>query len=93
MKKLTVFYLESCPYCVKAQKALKELKAENPAYEKADIQWIEESRNQKIADNYDYYYVPCVFCGNEKLYECSPADDYGTIKQKFEAALKTAAEG
>ena len=39
MKKLTVFYLENCPYCVKAQKALKELKAENPAYEKADIQW------------------------------------------------------
>ena len=91
MKKLTIFYLEDCPYCRKAEDALKELKSENSGYEKVEIQWIEESRRPEIADKYNYYYVPCIFCGSEKLYECSPADNYSEIKKQFESALKAAA--
>ena len=46
---------------------------------------------KEIADKYNYYYVPCIFCGSEKLYECSPADNYSEIKRQFESALKAAA--
>jgi glutaredoxin len=92
MKKLKIFYLENCPYCRKAADAYKELKSENPGFEKVETEWIEESRCPEIADRYDYYYVPTVFCDEEKLYECSPADDYGKIKRNFELALKAAAE-
>ena len=92
MKNLTVFYLENCPYCRKAADAVKELKAENPDFEKVEAEWIEESRNPEIAEKYNYYYVPCVFLGGEKLYECSPSDGSDEIKRRFEAAFKTAAE-
>ena len=67
-------------------------KEENPDFEKVEAEWIEESRNPEIAEKYNYYYVPCVFLGGEKLYECSPSDGYGEIKRRFEAAFRTAAE-
>ena len=91
MKKLKIFYLENCPYCRKAADAYKELKSENPGFEKVETEWIEESRRPEIADSYDYYYVPTVFCDEKKLYECSPADDYGEIKRNLALALKAAA--
>lgn len=92
MKKLTVFYLKTCPYCRKAFDAVKELLAEEPHYGDADMEWIEESENPEIADRYDYYRVPSIFCGDEKLYECDPKDDYSEIRLQFEKALKLAAE-
>ncbi|MBQ3356088.1 MAG: glutathione S-transferase N-terminal domain-containing protein [Oscillospiraceae bacterium] len=91
MKELKIFYLEGCPYCRKAAEALMELKTETPAYEKVRIEWIEETRSPEIAGKYDYYYVPSIFCGEEKLYECSPRDNYGEIKRQLETALHTAA--
>ncbi len=92
MKKLTVFYLESCPYCIKAKKAEMEIKTSNTSLQKVEIEWIEESLHPDIADAYDYYRVPSVFDGKTKLYECSPKDDYNTIKNNFEKAMKTIAE-
>lgn len=35
-----------------------------------------------------YYNVPTVFLDNQKLYECSPSDDYDTIKSQMECAIK-----
>ena len=89
MKELKIFYLESCPYCRKAMKALKELKTENPDYENVKIKWIEETRSPEIADSCDYYWVPSIFYDEEKLYECSPGDDYNEIKRQVENALRT----
>ena len=90
--KLTVFYLDGCPYCRKAREAVLELKSENPSFEKVDIKWIEENANPEIADAYDYYRVPSIFSGDEKLYECSPGADYSEIKQQFERAMQSASE-
>ena len=90
MKTLTVFYLEGCPYCRNAAAAVKELRAQTPAYAAVPIEWIEERRSAKLADQYDYYNVPSVFCGADKLYECRPGDDYDTIRQHFESALEAA---
>lgn len=93
MNKLTIFYLEHCPYCKNAKLAVKELYAEDPALQKISIEWIEERQDPKRAEQYDYYYVPSVFMGNEKLYECSPSDDYGVIKQRFRQAMDKAIHG
>ena len=92
MKKLTIFYMESCPYCRKAVDAVKELRSGNSLYEKAEIEWIEETVQPDIADDFDYYYVPSIFCGDKKLYECSPKDDYNEIRRQVEGALKYAAK-
>ena len=87
MKKLTIFYLEGCPYCRDAARAVKELRAEAPGFLTVQIEWIEERRNAKIADRYDYYNVPSIFFGDVKLYECKHGDDYGTIKQQVKRAV------
>lgn len=92
MQKLTIFYLKNCPYCLKAMDAVKELQSETPAYQSVAMEWIEETLRPEIADNYDYYYVPCIFYGKEKLYECSPKDDYREIKRQFARAFAAVAE-
>ena len=90
MKTLKIFYLETCPYCINAKRALKELQYSDPAYAEIGIEWIEESREPALADTYDYYRVPSVFCCEKKLYECDPGDSYSDIKRNLEEALKTA---
>lgn len=90
MKKLKLFYLETCPYCINAQKALSELLTEHPSYESIEIEWIEESRDPFTAGRYDYYYVPAVFMGDQKLYEASPSHDYYAIREHLRDALNTA---
>lgn len=86
-KKLTVFYLDDCPYCWDMKRALEELYLENPAFRAIPTEWIEESREPRLAEKYDYYYVPSVFLGNRKLYEASPADRYADCKRKTRALL------
>jgi len=90
MKELTLFYLRDCPYCVNARRALHELEQEDPAYGEIPIRWIEESEQKTLADSYDYYYVPSVFLGAEKLWEARPADGYAAIRRKLRQALDTA---
>ena len=91
MKKLTLFYLEGCPYCDNARKALKELGEEKAEYAAAEIDWIEESRQPSLAGGYDYYYVPTVFLGEQKLYEAHPGESYedclAALRSCFERAI------
>ncbi len=89
MKNVTIFYLEHCPYCKNAKRALASLLEEKPAYAEIGIHWVEESREPEIADRYDYYRVPSVFCGEEKLYEADPSETYDIIRQKLDEALGT----
>ena len=88
MIKLLIFYLEGCPYCRNAREAVKELQSENPVYQSAKIEWIEENESPEIANEYDYYRVPSIFCCKNKLYECSPTDDYNIIKKNIDKAFK-----
>ncbi len=83
--------MEGCPYCRNARKAMEELKKENPAYEKLDIDWVEENEQPEISEKYDYFHVPAYFIGQEKLFECSPMQGYAEIRENvkrvFDAAL------
>ena len=69
MKKLTLFYLPSCPHCKLALKCLEELKRDNGDYARVEIDLIDESRDKALAESYDYWYVPCFFEGKTKLHE------------------------
>ena len=52
MKKITMFYLEECPFCQKAKKAMEELMAENPAYQSLIImQFLLYLLEKKSASN------------------------------------------
>ncbi len=90
MEKVTIFYLEHCPYCRKAQQAVGELLTREPAFGKLAIDWVEESRQPELADQYDYYFVPSVFAGKEKLYECLPSEDYDSIHRHLREAFAQA---
>ena len=87
MKNLTVMYLANCPYCRSARKALDALLEENAEYRKVPLTWIEESEQPALADSYDYWRVPSIFMGEEKLFEADPADTYDSLKAAFSEAL------
>ena len=87
-KKLTILHLDNCPYCHKARRALDELCEENPAYRGVAVEWIEEEREREAASRYtDYYYVPTIYAGADKLYEAHPGDSYEKIKAEVKRAL------
>ncbi|MBQ6464975.1 MAG: glutaredoxin [Oscillospiraceae bacterium] len=90
MKEITLFYLESCPYCVKGFRALEELYAKKPAYRAVPITKIEESHEPGLADRYDYYAVPSLFVGGEKRFEARLFMSYEEIRDGFEKALESA---
>ena len=87
MKKIVLFYLENCPYCHYAKRAVKELQEEKQEYNEIEIEWIEESRHPEMAEQYNYYYVPTIFFGDRKLYEASPSEDYDACKKNVKAAF------
>ena len=87
MKEVKLFYLTGCPYCIHARNALGELIRENEAYEKISIHWIEEREEADLAEQYDYYYVPTVFFGSEKLYEEDHSKKYADIRECLKKAL------
>ena len=91
-KELVIFYMEGCPYCRAARRAVEQLKKEKSEYAQAWITWIDEQKDTKTAESYDYYYVPSVFSGKEKLYEAHPSDSdekiYSHLKECLEYAMK-----
>lgn len=84
MKKVTMFYLESCPHCKKAFKMIQVLKEKKPEYKNVQIEEIEESKNMKFAQTHDYYLVPTFYVDGVKIHEGVPSLD------KIEAVLKAA---
>lgn len=93
MQKLTLFYLESCPYCRNALAALDALRKADPDYASVEIDMIEESRQPEIAERYDYYRVPTIYAGDKKLYEAKLFDSYDVIKSNVQMALDTVLKG
>lgn len=68
MKKITYFYLQSCPYCKRAETILQELLAQ-PEYREIAVEKVEESRQRDYARQFDYYYVPCFYVDGVKVHE------------------------
>lgn len=87
MPTLTLFFLESCPYCIRARKYLDELQTEDPKYQAITIQLIDERKERALANSYDYYLVPTFYLGQTKLFEgiMTKAD----VKAVLDQALAT----
>ena len=84
MKRITLFYLENCPFCKKAMAAIDELKKQD-RYKDIEIEMIEESKQPEVADKYDYYYVPTFYIDGQKVHEGGIFPD--EVKAVLEQAL------
>lgn len=93
MQKLTLFYLEDCPYCHNARRAYRELVDGDARYGKVEVDWVEESEHPEISEQYDYYYVPTIFAGRTKLYEAHPGERYEECLEQIQKALDAALAG
>ncbi len=80
-KKITFFYMNGCPYCRNANIAIEELIQENQEYADIEIERIDEQNPPAGISGYDYYYVPSMFIGKEKIYEAQPGQQYDEIKE------------
>ncbi len=83
MKKVQLFILKNCPYCIQAQRDIETLKREVP-YSKIEIEEIDEAVQQELANQYDYYYVPCFYIDGQKVSE--GAVDFETIRKILDMA-------
>ena len=86
MKEITYFYLKHCPHCRKADEIIETLKTEHPEYAGIPITKIDEQKESEIADQYEYFYVPCLWIGDRKIHEGVPTTE------KIETALRLAME-
>ncbi len=87
---LTIFHMDGCPYCHNARRAVEELLEEKSAYGAVRLDWHEETRERELAESYDYYYVPAVFLGGEKLYEAHPGESYEECREKLRGCFERA---
>ena len=85
MKRITLFYLENCPFCNKARAASDELKKQDREKD-IESEMIEESKQPEVADKYDYYYVPTFYIDGRKVHEGGIFPD--EVKAVLEQALE-----
>ena len=83
---MRLFYLQNCPHCGRAMDWMNQLYGENPIYKQIPIEMIEESQEVELANQFDYYYVPCFFDGNQKVHEGVASKDI--IKNIFDDYLR-----
>ena len=89
---LKFFYRPGCPYCRQAEELLSSLLAERPEFGRVEIRRVNENAEAALAEQYDYWYVPSFFLGEEKLYEADPRDGEKTVRAKLTKVLETALE-
>ncbi|MBQ3403495.1 MAG: thioredoxin family protein [Synergistaceae bacterium] len=92
-KKVIAFYLEGCPYCRQARKALSELEASKPEYSSVNFEWVEENQHPEISAQYDYYHVPAMFVEGLKVYEAHPGEKYEECRENVRRVLEEAVAG
>ena len=92
MKKIIFLYLNGCPYCKNAFKAIDELKATDKKFSELEIETVEEETQSERAKEFAefYYYVPSMFVDGKKIYEAQPGESYEecreSVKKVFAAA-------
>lgn len=69
MQSITVFETSWCPYCKRAREYMDELLKEYPKYANINLNLVDEEVERELANQYDYYYVPTFYLGDDKQYE------------------------
>jgi len=87
---ILAFYLEGCPYCRQARKAIEELASQDKKYQGVgiNINWVEERQHPEISDKDDYYHVPCMFVNEKKIYEAKTGESYDECKLNVRKVLE-----
>jgi glutaredoxin len=86
MKDILMFMTSWCPYCKKASQLIDQLRSENLAYRDIEIIRIDEDKERKYADTFDYYRVPTFYVDGVKVHE--GAADLESIRKVFERAIQ-----
>lgn len=86
MKKITYIKTSWCPYCAQADRILKQLQEENPAYENLEIDVVDEEVLPEKASQYDYHLVPNFWVEEEKKMEGVPS--VALIREVLDSALE-----
>ncbi len=86
MKKLTVFKLKYCGYCRRALQYMEDSIAEHPEYKDLSIELIDEREQYQLAKQYDYFFVPTFYIGDEKVHE--GAVSYDQVKKILKRAYE-----
>ena len=69
MKPITLFVLKYCGYCRRARQHLDSVLAEQPELAAVPLTVIDEAEQRELARQYEYYYVPTFYIGDEKVHE------------------------
>lgn len=86
-KNVKLFYMNGCPYCAQAFRALEDLKKEDPAYGTIDIHMYEEYKDANVVAKYDFYYNPSIFVDEKKVYEAHPGENYAECRKALKKVL------
>ena len=91
-KKITMFHIKECKYCDMAKRAIEELREELPEYRDVEIEMIDEDEHPEIIANYDYWSVPSLFIGHDKIFEAALFMPYETVRDGVKLAFDRALE-
>lgn len=86
MKKILMFTMESCPYCVKAHRWMEQQLQEHPEYKEIEIEIIDELEQPELADTFDYYYVPTYYVDGVKVHEGAASKEI--VQNVYKAAYE-----
>ncbi len=70
-----------------ADKAIKELKSENPKYAAAPFMRINIDLEGNQSQKYEVKNVPCIYAGKEKMFEYEAGMSYEDIKAAIGRAM------
>ena len=85
ISKITMFTMESCPYCKSARKWMDEVLKSDAKYSEIPLTIIDEVEEPDVAAKFDYYYVPTYYIGDKKVHE--GAATFEIVKKVFDGAL------
>jgi glutaredoxin len=85
MKKITMFTMDSCPYCKSARKWMDDIIKSDEKYKSIETVIIDEVEEPDLAAKFDYYYVPTYYLDGEKVHE--GAANFEIVKKIFDEAL------
>ena len=93
MKKILFFYLDGCPYCQMAKKAVDEIYSENPEFKNFPVSRINEHEKETSGlKKILHYYVPAFYVDEAKIYEANPGDNYEKIKSEVRRVFEIASK-
>lgn len=84
---LLYFATSTSESCEMTDKAIKELKEENPRYENARLMRVNIDFDGNQSQKYEVKNVPCFYAGKEKVFEYTPGMTYEEIKSGVASAM------